>query len=225
MASSVLVQLPEVQFLFDIGRGVSNRLAEVGLKQDALEHIVLSHFHADHVGDLIPYLQAACWSRVDPRARTLNIYGPKGLKVQMMRLMSLFGPDEIVKPSFDIDLHEIREDTFDIGGFRLAFRDLPPAGNKGIRFAYKGLEIAITGDSSFHQQEVDFLKGTDIAIIDSGHLSDEELVQLAVQSSARRIYLSHLYRDLDVPELQSRAEKGGYAGELILAKELMEIDL
>ena len=51
MASSVLVQLPEAQFVFDMGRGISLRLVEVGLRQDDIEHVVLSHFHADHIGD------------------------------------------------------------------------------------------------------------------------------------------------------------------------------
>ncbi len=225
MASAVLVQLPEVQFLFDIGRGISNRLVQAGLRQDDLEHIVLSHFHPDHVEDLIPYLQAACWSRIDPRSKTLHIYGPRGTQVQIMRVMSLFGPDEIVKPDFDVQLHEIREDSFTIEGFTLFAHDLPPAGNRGIRFSHHGKNIALTGDSSFHQQEVDFLKDVDIAIIDSGHLSDEELVRLAIESNAREIFLSHVYRTLDVPALQASAQKGGYTGRFQMAHDMMEIKL
>lgn len=54
MASSVLVHLHDCQLngryvLFDIGRGIANRLAQLKLKSDDIEHIILSHFHPDHV--------------------------------------------------------------------------------------------------------------------------------------------------------------------------------
>ena len=225
MASSVLVELPHTRFLFDLGRGISMRLVEAGLKQDDLEHIVLSHFHADHIGDFIPYLQAACWSRIDPRSKTLHVYGPLVVKVQMMRLISLCGPDELLKPSFDIQFHEIRGDSFLIGDLELSVHDLPPAGNRGICFTYNNKRVALTGDSSFHQAEIDFLKGADIAVIDTGHLSDDELVSLATASNTREIYCSHLYRELNLGMLQSRAEQKGFTGTFILAHDLMEVAL
>ena len=225
MASSVLVELPQARFLFDLGRGISMRLVEAGLRQDDLEHIVLSHFHADHIGDFIPYLQAACWSRVDPRSKTLHVYGPLGLKVQMMRVISLFGPDELLKPSFDIQFHEIRDASFTIGGIELSARDLPPAGNRGISFVCNDKRVALTGDSNFHQAEIDFLTGVDIAVIDTGHLSDEEIVSLAAQSNARQIYCSHLYRTLNLTMLQARAEARGFTGTFIAAHDLMEVAL
>jgi ribonuclease BN (tRNA processing enzyme) len=225
MASSVLVQLPEAQFVFDMGRGISLRLVEVGLRQDDIEHVVLSHFHADHIGDLVPFLQAAAWSRTDPRSTTLHVYGPLGVKVQMMRLIGLCGPDELLKPTFDVQVHEVRGNEFTIGKLQLSTTDLPPAGNRGISFTCNGKRIGFTGDSSFHAQEIEFLKGLDLAVIDSGHLSDDELVDLATLSSCNEIYLSHLYRELNVPALQASAEKKGYKGRFVLAHDLMEIAL
>ena len=67
-ASSVLVELDGLRLLFDCGRGIAARLAELGYRQDQLRHVVVSHFHADHVSDLIPLLQAGSWSRSDPRS-------------------------------------------------------------------------------------------------------------------------------------------------------------
>ena len=68
-ASSALIELDDLRLVFDCGRGVAARLAELGYRQDQLPHIVISHFHADHVSDLVPLMQAGSWSRTDPRNR------------------------------------------------------------------------------------------------------------------------------------------------------------
>ncbi|MEE8278853.1 MAG: MBL fold metallo-hydrolase, partial [Thermoanaerobaculia bacterium] len=66
-ASSVLIELGDLRLVYDFGRGVTRRLAQLDLRQDEIEHVVISHFHPDHVSDLIPYLHAASHSPIDPR--------------------------------------------------------------------------------------------------------------------------------------------------------------
>ena len=225
MASSVLLNLGETSIVFDCGRGVTQRLHQVGLKNDDVQHIVLSHFHPDHISDLIPFLQAACWSRIDPRSRNLHVYGPKGVKVQMMRLISLFGPDELTREHFEILVDERRDGVLRVDTLQFDFLPLPPAGNHGLRFTYRGKRIAITGDSDFHQQEIDFLQGVDLAVIDSGHISDEQIVTLASRTQVAQLVCSHLYRELDAEKLQSKAQALGYKGEIIVGKDLMQFPL
>src|SRR5215472_9523073 len=79
-ASSVLLELDQTYVLFDCGHGVVQRLLEAGVRHNQLQHIVLSHFHPDHVSDLVPFLQAGAWSRDDPRTTDVHIYGPVGVK-------------------------------------------------------------------------------------------------------------------------------------------------
>jgi len=64
----------------------------------------------------------------------------------------------------------------------------------------------------------------DIAVIDSGHISDQQIVDLAVKSQVEKIVLSHLYRELNPQELQQSAQTGGYQGNLVRAEDLMEIE-
>ena len=226
-ASSVLVERDDLRLVFDFGRGVAGRLAGLGLRQDDVEHVVLSHFHPDHLSDLVPYLHGACWSPIDPRRRDLHVYGPIGLEVQLMRLLSLFGPDTLERREhFRVVLHEVRGEEIRLTGrdgrvHDFVFGDLPPASNHGLKWTYGGKTRALTGDSSFHEQEVEFLRGVDLAVIDSGHLDDDELVELAVQSGARRIVCSHLYRDLDAEVLGSRAAERGFSGEILVGRDLM----
>ncbi|MEM7352083.1 MAG: ribonuclease Z [Acidobacteriota bacterium] len=221
MASSVLVELDDLRLVYDFGRGIAHRLVERGLRQDDVEHIVLSHFHPDHLSDLIPYLHAAAWSQIDPRTRDLHIYGPIGLRVQLMRLMSLFGPRTLQREHFAVHLHEIRDDQFTLGSHQLGFCDLPPADNRGLKLTVDGQVYAFTGDSSFHEQEVAFLREADLAVIDAGHLEEEEILELAVRSQASGIVCSHLYCELDEAALNDAARARGYTGRLIVGHDGM----
>ena len=225
MASSVLIELGDTRVVFDIGRGVTQRLCEHGLKTDDVRNIVLSHFHPDHVSDLIPFLHAAAWSREDPRKMDLHIYGPRGVKVQVMRILSLFGEDDLERENYDVLIHEVTSDKFAVNRQEFEFHSLPPSNNHGIKFSVNGKTVAITGDSHFHDDLISFLKGTDIAVIDSGHLSDDEILNAAVRSQAKTIICSHLYRELDQEVLSLAGKSRGFNGKFIVPKDLMSFPL
>ena len=60
MASSILVEFDTFRLLYDCGRGITQRLLELNLQNNDIQQIVLSHFHPDHISDLIVFLHAAC---------------------------------------------------------------------------------------------------------------------------------------------------------------------
>jgi ribonuclease BN (tRNA processing enzyme) len=224
-ASSVLLQLDDLPILFDCGHGIVQRLVEAGIRHDRLNHVVISHFHPDHVSDLIPLMQAGAWSQRDPRSTDLRIYGPSGTQRLIDGLLDLFGASSFTQPSYQLRVHEITGDSFSIDRFHFDFLSLPPANNHGLRFTWHGRRYAITGDSHFHGHEIDFLRGVDLAIIDSGHPTDEEIVQLASQSQAKIIVCSHQYRELDIARLQAQARDAGYTGTIIVGRDLMSFVL
>ena len=220
-ASSVLLRLGNTYVLFDCGHGVVQRLLEAGVQHNEVEHIVLSHFHPDHVSDLVPFLQAGAWSRRNPRSTDVHIYGPAGVKRVVSGLMDIFKPTSFQQPSYSVVVHEVLDEQFSIGAQRFEFIDLPPAGNHGLRFAWHGRRYALTGDSYFHAEEIAFLKDVDLAVIDSGHIEDEEIVALAAASQAKHIVCSHLYREIDAAQLQRRAREKGYEGVISVGRDLM----
>jgi ribonuclease BN (tRNA processing enzyme) len=224
-ASSVLLELDRDYILFDCGHGVLQRLLEANVRHHQIQHVVLSHFHPDHVSDLIPFMQAGAWSRRDPRTADLHIYGPAGVHKVINHLMDAFRPTSFSQPSYTIEVHEIHEGTYAIAGHLVEFMSLPPAGNHGLRFEWQGKRYAITGDSSFHEQEIAFLSGVDLAIIDSGHLEDREIVELAAASQARHIVCSHLYREINAMKLQKLAMLQGYTGEISVGYDLLSFAL
>jgi len=220
-ASSVLLELDGMHILFDCGHGIIQRLLEVGIQHNEIAHIVLSHFHPDHVSDLIPLLHAGAWSRRNSRTLNLHIYGPPGVQKLVDGFMNIFGSSSMQQPAFSIVVSEVTEEQFSIDPYRFDFISLPPAGNHGLRFEWRGKRYAITGDSHFHEAEIAFLKNVDLAIIDSGHIEDAEIVQLAASSQTKVIVCSHLYREIDALQLQKLAEDAGYEGTIIVGRDLM----
>lgn len=225
MASSILVELGGTRVVFDFGRGICQRLLEVGLGQNDVAQVVLSHFHPDHVSDLIPYLHAARWSRIDPRTVDLHLYGPVGLVEVVAAVKNFVGPQDLAEGPFEIHCHEIREERLIIEDQEFVSVHLPPAGNRGLKFRFREKTYALTGDSHFHEEEVAFLQGVDLAVIDAGHLTDAEIVELAARTQVPILVCSHLYRELSPSRLNLEAQKRGYQGKLMVAQDLMTFDL
>ncbi|MBV9613842.1 MAG: hypothetical protein JO031_00130, partial [Ktedonobacteraceae bacterium] len=117
--------------------------------------------------------------------------------------------------------HEVIEEHFHIGSHRFDFISLPPAGNHGLRFKWQGRRYALTGDSYFHPEEVAFLRDVDLAVIDSGHIEDSNIVDLALSSHVKHIVCSHLYREIDALQLRALAQQGGYEGVISTGRDLM----
>lgn len=224
-ASSVLLELDGTCVLFDCGHGTIHRLLQAGVRHNQVEHIILSHFHPDHVSDLIPFLHAGAWSRRDPRTTDIHIYGPPGVKALVDGLIQIFGSYALSQPTYSIVVHEVDAGEFTVAGHRFESVSLPPAGNHGLRFEWSGKRYALTGDSSFHEEEVAFLRDVDLAIIDSGHLQDQEIVELAAASQAGHIVCSHLYRNIDAERLEDLAVKKGYLGVISVGRDLQSFSL
>lgn len=220
-ASSVLLELEGTYIVFDCGHGVVQRLLECGIRHSQVQHVVLSHFHPDHVSDLIPLLQAGAWSRHDPRHSDIHIYGPQGVRQLVDGFIDIFKRSAFEQPSYKVIVQELAAGPYTIDGQRFEAVSLPPAGNHGLRFSYHGKTYALTGDSFFHDEELAFLKDVDLAVIDSGHITDEEIVALAVGAQTRLIVCSHLYREIEASKLQREAEQQGYTGTIITGRDLM----
>jgi ribonuclease BN (tRNA processing enzyme) len=223
-ASSVLIGLDDTKILFDCGHGVLQRLLEIGVHPNDINHIILSHFHPDHVSDLIPFFHTGAKAKYNPRTTDLHVYGPVGVRSFIDKVENLFKPYTFRLPSYDIIVHEIGEEDFRIGPYSFDFVSLPHEGNHGLRFTWKGRSFAITGDSYFHDQEIDFLRNVDLAIIDAGHLEEDKIVELSVASQAKFIICSHIYGDIDRSRLQALARANGYQGTIVVGRDLLSLN-
>lgn len=96
--TSLLVRRGGDQLLFDCGEGTQRQLiSSVGLAD--LEHLFITHFHADHVLGIPGMLKTFA---LRGRDLPITIYGPPGLDRMMADLEPLYG-----RLPYDVEIYEL----------------------------------------------------------------------------------------------------------------------
>ncbi len=85
-----LVQHGSHQLLIDVGSGATQRLVSAGSTGRALDGVLLTHLHSDHVVDLFQ-LVISSWHQ--GRDRPQRIYGPAGTRRFVDGLIALWRPE------------------------------------------------------------------------------------------------------------------------------------
>jgi ribonuclease Z len=109
--ASVLMRRGGDRLLVDCGEGTQRQLLRsIGLPD--VEHVLLTHFHADHFLGLPGMMKTfALRSRVVP----LTLYGPRGLRALMSDLRRIYG-----KLTYDVRLVELAPtDAVELDGYRV----------------------------------------------------------------------------------------------------------
>ena len=74
--NSVFIELGSGQsFVFDCGSGVIAKYTAMGIPSSRMDHVFLTHLHADHMSDLVTLY---CFGPAHDRQTPLHIYGPSG---------------------------------------------------------------------------------------------------------------------------------------------------
>jgi ribonuclease Z len=109
--TSVLVRRGGDRVLIDCGEGTQRQLLRsVGLPD--VEHVFLTHFHADHFLGLPGMLKTFA---MRGREVPLTVYGPPGLRGLMNDLKRVYG-----RLTYDVRLHELRpSDAVEMDGWRI----------------------------------------------------------------------------------------------------------
>ena len=75
---AILVACGSSRILVDCGPGTMRRLLEAGTEISEISHILLSHFHPDHSGELVPFLFSSKYPGKKCRSEPLTIVAGKG---------------------------------------------------------------------------------------------------------------------------------------------------
>ena len=117
---STLVTSGNQNILIDAGSGVTQRLSEHGLKPSAIDIILITHLHSDHIVDLYQ-LYISGWH--SGRTKPFKLVGPRGIEKFFNKTMEAYD-DELSlriewekrpnKAGLEIEIIEIKEEfTFD----------------------------------------------------------------------------------------------------------------
>jgi ribonuclease BN (tRNA processing enzyme) len=238
--SGYLVEEGGTFLLVDCGNGVFGKLRQY-LDYVDVDAVLVSHLHADHFLDLVPYAYALTyaprqqpvpvdrWPGTETPARP-RLIAPKGAAQTLRRIVGTWGAEDLVDNAFAIHEYAPAE-TIQLGTLRVRFHEVPHflptcaieiTGAAGGRFTYGA-------DSAPTEELVAFAQGTDLLMVEAtlprperggvrGHLTPAEAGEHGRAAGAQRLVITHFSDELD--ELWARREaERAFGGPVSVAHE------
>ncbi|MDP1847672.1 MAG: MBL fold metallo-hydrolase [Solirubrobacteraceae bacterium] len=234
--SGYLVEDGDTCVLVDCGSGVFSKLRGA-CDYAAVDAIVITHIHADHCLDLVPYAYALTYgpcaeavrSPEDGTVRGPRLLVPPGGAARLQTLTGAVGHARLLDDAFAIAEYDPAREVR-VGTVHVRFQPVPhyvpthavelrDAG--GRRFTY-GADHGPTDalDAFAAQTDLLFLEAT-LPVPDDdgprGHLTAAEAGEHAARCRARRLVLTHISDELD-GERALAAARRAYDGPVELAR-------
>jgi ribonuclease BN (tRNA processing enzyme) len=233
--SGYLVEGGGVRLLLDCGPGVFGKLRRFVDYVD-VDAVVISHLHADHIFDLVPYASGLRyaprqqpvpvdgWPGTDHPARP-RLLAPAGARQALSALCAGGGMSaEHVESAFALDEYATA-DTLSVGGLELRFAAVPHyVPTNAVEVADGAARFTYSADCAPSDALCAFASGTDLLLIEAtlpraerdgprGHLTPGEAGEHGRRAGARRLVLTHMSDELD-PE-RARAEAAAAYGDAV----------
>ena len=239
--SGYLVEDEETCVLLDCGNGVFSKLRRF---RDYVEvdAVAISHLHADHFLDLVPYSYALTyaprqqpvpvdrWPGTDNPARPL-LYAPLGARDVFRRIAGAWGHENLIENAFALEEYEPNS-TVDVNAIHLEFREVPhftetfainvTSSNGSGRFTFGA-------DCSPTEELVQIARDTDLLLVEAtlprpertgvrGHLTPAEAGEHARKAGAHRVVITHISDELDADWARDQASDA-FGGPVEVARE------
>jgi ribonuclease BN (tRNA processing enzyme) len=239
--SGYLVEEEGAAILIDCGNGVFSKLRRFR-DYTEVDAVLISHLHADHILDLIPYAYALTyaprqqpvpvdrWPGTDNPARP-RLYAPPAARETFRRVVGAWGREELIENAFE--LVEYDEGTqVEVGPVRVRFHEVPHFTRTfamRLSSANGGGRIAYGADSRPTEELTDFAWESDLLLIEAtlprpertgerGHLTPSEAGQHGRAAHVERLVLTHISDELD--EDWARAQAAAtFGGPVEVARE------
>jgi ribonuclease BN (tRNA processing enzyme) len=222
--SGYLVEAEGTRVLLDCGPGVFAKLRALADYVD-VDAVVISHLHADHVMDLVPFASAL---RYSPRAsgKRPRLIAPPGAPATFAQLCAggSMRADHI-EGVFDLTVYD-PADTVELGDLTARFQPVPhfiPC--NAVELVADGARFTFSADCGPNDELVEFAAGTGLLLAeatlpapDEGHLTPAEAGEHAARAGARKLVLTHFSDELDPEWVRSEGERG-FGAPVELARE------
>ena len=196
-----------VNFLIDCGASSLPALKRLGIVRDAIDLVLITHFHGDHFAGLPFLLLDAQFTR---RTRPLVIAGPEGIETRLKQLMeALFENSSKTQQRFDLSVVELRpEETRSFGATRVTAFPVVHGESGGPFLAYRieagGRVIAYSADTEWTETLIQAARNADLFIAEAyyydkivkNHLSLKTLEAHLPAINAKRLVLTHMSDDM-----------------------------
>jgi ribonuclease BN (tRNA processing enzyme) len=239
--SGYLVEEDGTALLVDCGNGVFGKLRE-RIDYVDVDAVLISHLHADHFLDLVPYSYALTyaprqqpvpvdrWPGTDHPAKP-ELHAPPGAREAFRRVVGTWGNEDLIENAFDLIEYEASS-TLAIGPFEIRFQPVPhftetfaicvASQNGSGRIVY-GADCRPT------EALANFVDEPDLIMMEAtlprpertgmrGHLTPGEAGEHARAAGAKRLVLVHISDELDADWARGEAE-ASFGGPVEVARE------
>jgi len=227
--SGYLIEHDGFRLLVDPGYATLPRLLEI-VPAEAIDAVLVSHGHPDHVADLNPLLRARAM-RDDPPPRLPAYALPDALR-------PVLALDQVAALQGACEVREFNAgEAFPIGPFGIESRLLPHfVPNAGLRITANGLSVTYTGDAGPSGDLVELAGSTDLLLAESTYVesvpstlvgslnSALEVGRQASQAGVARLLLTHLWPGTD-PEASRTAASRSFREWIGVAAGGLVVDL
>lgn len=197
-----LVQGGGQTVLLDCGPGVFGKLRG-HVDYRAVDAVVISHLHADHILDLVPF---ASGLRYGPgggaRPRLIAPPGAREAFAGMSAATAMSA--EHIELAFELAIYD-PADTVALGDLAVRFQPVPHfIASNAVEFAEGGVRFTFSADCGPSEELCAFAAATDLLLVEAtlpgpedGHLTPFEAGEHGARAGARRLVLTHFSDEVD----------------------------
>jgi ribonuclease BN (tRNA processing enzyme) len=196
-----------VNFLIDCGASSLPALKRLEIARDAIDLILITHFHGDHFAGLPFLLLDAQFSR---RTRPLVIAGPQGIEQKLPQVMeALFEHSSGTKQKFELSVVALKpEETHSFGAVKVTPYPVVHGESGGPFLGYRieaeGRVIAYSADTEWTETLIPLAREADLFIAEAyyydrivkNHLSLTTLEAHLPEIKPKRLVLTHMSDDM-----------------------------
>lgn len=239
--SGYLLQDGGISLLIDAGNGVFGKLRRF-VDYVEVNAVVLSHMHADHFLDIVPFSYALTYA---PRRQELpvdrgpgapepvrpRLIAPPGGGAVLRRVVGAWGDEDLVEKAFALEEYAA-DSVLEVGPLEISFRPVPHFVETyaiAVRSSRGGGRLAFGADSRPGPELVDFAHRADVLLVEAtlprpegpgvqGHMAPAEAGALAREAQVGRVVLTHISDELDLEDARLRAAEA-FGGTVEVAAE------
>jgi ribonuclease BN (tRNA processing enzyme) len=217
--SGYLIEDDRSALLLDCGNGVFSKL-RLFRDYTELDAVLISHLHADHFLDLVPYAYALTYA---PRQQPVPVAGypgtesparprliaPRGARECFRRVVGAWGNEELIETAFALEEYDA-DSTLEVGSIRARLHEVPHfTTTYAINFTSDGSgRFTYGADCCPGTELVEAARDTDLLLVEAtlprpertgirGHMTPGEAGDHARRAGARRVVLTHISDELD----------------------------
>jgi ribonuclease BN (tRNA processing enzyme) len=218
-----------VRLLMDVGSGVCDRLARLGIAWGELTHVAFTHFHTDHISDYATLLQAWRYGQLPARTAPLTVIGPVGTTDLIGRIATMHG-EWVREPGFPVTIVELEPGAnHDLGdGVHVGVTKVPHTDESvALSVTRGGRRLVYTGDTSYDPMLAEWARGADLLLCEcslpeemavASHLTPAQCGALAAAALPRHLVLTHFYPPVERTDIRATIA-AHYAGPISLAED------